>query len=306
VAAVRRRREATAIRPGRLSRRAVLAALAGVAATGGRALAAAVPAALSPRGVPPVKSGAVLIAESATKRVLFEKNAQSVQPIASITKLMTAMVVLDAKQDPDERIEILETDKSKLKFARSRLYVGTVATRGDLLQVALMASDNRAAAALARTYPGGFDAAIAAMNAKARALGLADTRFDDPTGLSAGNVSTAADLMHLIAAARVYKEIREDSTAPALNLQTNRGAIGFVNTNGIARREGWDIDLSKTGFIAEAGRCLVLHARIAAHPIAIVLLDAAGKYTAIADAHRVRHWLEPGYTPPKGAVARDR
>jgi serine-type D-Ala-D-Ala endopeptidase (penicillin-binding protein 7) len=249
----------------------------------------------------------VLVVDSADRTVIFAKNAQAIQPIASITKLMTALVVLDGRFDLDTRIEITEADKSTVKFSRSRLLIGTVATRRELLRVALMASDNRAAAALARTYPGGTEAALAEMNRKAKVLDLVDTRFDDPTGLSAGNVSTAVDLAKLIVVARRYPEIREFSTAANASIRTPRGEVVFGNTNGLTRTNGWDIDLSKTGFIAEAGRCLVLHTRIGSRWMSMVLLDAAGRYTAIADAQRLRQWLEPKPEPkaaPKAPPAR--
>ena len=249
--------------------------------------------------VPPVRAGSVLVVDSADGSVIFAKNAQAVQPIASITKLMTALVVLDGRFDLDARIEITEADKPTVKFSRSRLLVGTVATRRELLRIALMASDNRAAAALARTYPGGTEAALAEMNRKARVLGLVDTKFDDPTGLSAGNVSTAVDLARLIVVARRYPEIREFSTSANATIRTPRGDVVFGNTNGLTHSKGWEIDLSKTGFIAEAGRCLVLHTKIGSRWMSMVLLDAAGRYTAIADAQRLRQWLEPKIAPKK-------
>ena len=252
-------------------------------------------------GLPPVRSGAVLVVDSTDGAVIFAKNAQSVQPIASITKLMTALVVLDGQLDLNARIEITEADKSTVKFSRSRLLIGTVATRRELLRVALMASDNRAAAALARTYPGGTEAALAEMNRKARVLGLVDTRFDDPTGLSAGNVSTAVDLARLIVVARRYPEIREFSTSANATIRTPRGDVVFGNTNGLTHSKGWEIDLSKTGFIAEAGRCLVLHTKVGSRWMSMVLLDAAGRYTAIADAQRLRQWLEPKAAPSRAA-----
>ena len=207
---------------------------------------------------PRIHAGNVLVMESESGRVLFEKNANEVHPIASLTKLMIAMVVLDAKLDPYEPIEILEDDVSRIKITRSRLPLGEVVSRVDLLRLALMASDNRAAAALARTYPGGTGSAVAAMNRKARSLGLLQTRYEEPTGLSHRNVSTAAELAVIVQTARRYPEIREFSTLPEYSITTSRGVISFINTNGLTRRPGWDIDVSKTGYITEAGRCLVL------------------------------------------------
>jgi len=252
---------------------------------------------------PDLRSAAVMVLDDRTGEVLFQKNATSSQPIASITKLMTAMVVIDAKLDRAEPIEIREDDKSKVKWSSSRLRIGSVVTRDDLLRLALMASDNRAAGALARTYPGGMPAAIEAMNAKAKLLGLEATRFDDPTGLSPANVSTARDLARLVQAARRYPLVSQYSTLHEHAVSTKFGRIQFANTNRLVRANSWGIDLSKTGFIAEAGRCLVMHAQLAARPVTVVLLDAAGRYTPFADAHRIRQWLDPSYTPPGNATA---
>ena len=264
--------------------------LAGVAC----ATAIAAPVAANP--LPDLRASTALVMESDSGRVLFAKNVNSVLPIASITKLMTALVVLDANLDLHEVVEVMEEDQSRLKFSRSRLPIGTMLTRTDLLRLALIASDNRAAAALARTYPGGTANAVEAMNAKARLLGLEHTRFEEPTGLSSHNVSSAGDLAKLVAAARGNALIREFSTTPEFELHTSHGPVAFRNTNSLLRREVWDIELSKTGFITEAGRCLVLSVRLAARPLTIVLLDAAGRYTHLADAQRIREWLDPSYT----------
>jgi D-alanyl-D-alanine endopeptidase (penicillin-binding protein 7) len=232
--------------------------------------------------------------------VIFERDADVAAPIASITKLMLAMVVLDANLDPNEPIKIVREDKPQTsKFTRSPLTFGMVITRENLLRVALMASDNRAAESLARTFPGGTAAAIAAMNRKAAELGLTATRFEDPTGLDAGNVSTAHELSTLVAAARSYPLICEYTTTRELDVRTSRGTLKFINTDVLLRRKDWSIDLSKTGYINEAGRCLVLHATIAERPMTVVLLGANGKYTAVADASRLRAWLEPGRVAPK-------
>jgi D-alanyl-D-alanine endopeptidase (penicillin-binding protein 7) len=248
------------------------------------------------RDMPDLRAANALVMDSETGKVLFAKNEQAIVPIASITKLMTAMVVLDASLDLDEMVEVVEEDQSKVKFSRSRLAIGTEIRRADLLRMALMASDNRAASALARTYPGGTDAAISAMNAKAKLIGLEHTRFEEPTGLSSNNVSSAADLARMVSAARGYPLIRDFSTTPEYEIHTNRGRLAFANTNGLIRKGAWEIDVQKTGFISEAGRCLVLSVRMAARPFTIVLLDAAGRYTHFADAQRIRQWLDPSYS----------
>ncbi|MFM9882544.1 MAG: D-alanyl-D-alanine endopeptidase [Burkholderiales bacterium] len=263
---------------------------------------ALVPTARSGTAAPEVRSGAAFVIDDESGTVLFAKNALSVQPIASITKLMTAMVVLDAKLDPDERIQIIENDKSRVKWASSRLRVGSILSRDDLLRIALMASENRAASALARTYPGGETALLAAMNLKAKNMGLASTRFDDPTGLSSGNVSTASELATLVRMARRYPIVSEYSTLHEHTVKTKYGAMAFANTNRLVRGNNWNIDLSKTGFIAEAGRCLVMHLSVGTRPVTLVLLDASGRFTPFADAQRIRRWLEPGYTSPSKAA----
>lgn len=248
------------------------------------------------REAPELRAANVLVVNSETGEVLFARNEQAVVPIASITKLMTAIVVLEARLDLDEMIEIVDDDQSRVKFSRSRLPIGTEIRRADLLRLALMSSDNRAASALARTYPGGMESAVAAMNAKARLIGLEHTRFEEPTGLSSNNVSSAADLARLVGAARDYPLIRDFSTTPEYEAETNRGRLAFATTNGLVRKAAWDIDVQKTGFISEAGRCLVLSVRTAARPLTIILLDAAGRYTHFADAQRIRQWLDPTYT----------
>lgn len=281
-----------------ISRRTFITAAAALGAVPALALARAKPS------KPEVHARAAIVVEDGAGTVLYAKNAADPLPIASITKLMTAIVVLDAKQDREEPIEILEDDKSRLKWSRSRVRIGSVLARDDLLRLALMASDNRSAAALARTYPGGTDAALDAMNRKAAALGLVATRYADPTGLSPGNVSSAADLAKLVHAACKYPLVRQYSTLPEYQVQSKWGITAFVNTNRLTRGDGWRIDLSKTGFIAEAGHCLVLAARINDKLHNLVFLDAAGRFTPFADAHRVRQWLEPGYAPPANSVRR--
>jgi serine-type D-Ala-D-Ala endopeptidase (penicillin-binding protein 7) len=245
-------------------------------------------------GTPNLMSTGVLVLDPATGQTLFSKNADQAAPIASITKLMTAMIVLDAKLPMDEAIEISSEDIDTIKNTRSRLPIGTHFRRDDLMRLALMASDNRAAAALGRTYPGGIHAAVAAMNEKAKSLGLTQTHYVDSSGLSPGNVSTPADLGKLVAAATKYDVIREYTTTGAVNvtLPNSKRTLHFVNTNQLVRSGDWKIGLSKTGYINEAGKCLVMQAVIANQPIVIVLLDSWGRLTRVGDANRIKRWLE--------------
>jgi D-alanyl-D-alanine endopeptidase (penicillin-binding protein 7) len=249
-----------------------------------------------------LKSSSVLVLDQVSGEVLYGKNPSAVVPIASITKLMTAMVALDARLDPDEHIAVTEDDVDWLKGSSSRLQVGATLTRDEMLRLALMASENRAASALSRAYPGGRPAFVAAMNEKARALGLQGTRFSDSTGLSSANVSTAEDLASLVAAAHNYPLIREYSTSRAYDLQVGKRTLAFRNTNRLVASSGWDIGLSKTGFINEAGRCLVMQAQLAGRGVIIVLLDSWGKNTRAADATRIRQWLEPSVAPVRHAT----
>lgn len=245
---------------------------------------------------PRLRSAIGLIYDEREKRPLYSKSADVVTPIASITKLMTAMVVLDAQLPMDEDISISAQDADKHKITRSRMRPGVTATRGELLKLALMASENRAAAALARTYPGGTTAALAQMNAKARELGMTSTRFLDPTGLNSGNVSTAQDLVKMVRAAQHYELIHKYTTSTSHTLeQVGHRPLQFRNTNPLVRNASWDIGLSKTGYISEAGRCLVMEAKISEHPVIIVLLDSWGKHTRVGDANRVKQWMEQGY-----------
>ncbi len=239
-----------------------------------------------------LQSSAVLVQDQATGAILFEKNAGSVLPIASITKLMTAMVALDAKPDLNETLAIGEEDVDVLKGTRSRLRVGTQLAREEMLRLALMSSENRAASALSRHYPGGREAFVAAMNQKAQALGLADTRFQDATGLTAANVSSPRDLAKLVNAAHQYPLIREFSTASDGEFSIAGRPQHFHNTNTLVRSPTWEIGLSKTGYINEAGKCLVMQAWLNNKPIIIVLLDSWGKMTRIGDANRIKRWVE--------------
>ena len=244
-------------------------------------------------GMPALKSAAALVVDLNDGQTIFGKNTQSVTPIASITKLMTAMVALDAGLSLDETLYIDNSDYDFIKHTNSRLHAGTGLQRRDMLRLALMSSENRAAAALGRAYPGGSNAFVAAMNRKAVELGMWSTRFVDPTGLSSENVSTAQDLVKMVRGAYQYALIREFTTTPAHEVETAGGrAMQFRNSNGLVKNPAWEIGLSKTGYISEAGRCLVMQAKIAARPVVIVLLDSWGKNTRMGDANRIKKWLE--------------
>ena len=237
-------------------------------------------------------SAFALVEDQETGECLVQKNANSIVPIASITKLMTAMVVLDARMDLRESVIIGHEDVDTLRHSRSHLPVGTHLTREEALLLALMSSENRAAHALSRTYPGGQDAFVAAMNARARSLGLTMTRFTEPTGLSKGNVSSAHDLAKMVDAAYDYPLIRQFTTCEGTIIQSDRRKLAFHNTNRLIRNSRWQIGLSKTGFIDEAGRCLVMQAHVAQRPVLIVLLDAQGSLTRFGDANRIKQWME--------------
>ncbi len=250
-------------------------------------------------------SANALVYDPGAGRDLYAKGVDEVTPIASVTKLMTAMVVLDANLPLDEPIDIDMGDLDMIKGTRSRLSMGVELPRRDMLRLALMASENRAASALARHYPGGSTAFVAAMNAKAASLGMTRTHFEDATGLSPGNVSTARDLAKMVEAAARYPLIREDSITPShvVEVAPTGRSLGFANSNRLVQSSAWDIRLQKTGYISEAGRCLVMLAEIASRPIVIVLLDSVGKYTRLADATRVKQWLETGKTTPVARAA---
>jgi D-alanyl-D-alanine endopeptidase (penicillin-binding protein 7) len=235
-----------------------------------------------------------MVFDPTTGRALFAKNADAPMPIASITKIMTAMVVLDAKLSMDEPIVIEASDIDTIKGSRSRLPVGSAFRREDLLRLALMASDNRAASALGRAFPGGTGAFVETMNRRAQQLRMASTRFVDPTGLAPGNVSSPQDLARMVAEASRYEQIRDFSTTPELHvtLPNAKKPMGFSNTNQLVKSQHWDIGLSKTGYINEAGKCLVMQANIANHPVVIVLLDSWGRLTRIGDANRIKKWIE--------------
>ena len=245
-------------------------------------------------------SANVLVLDAQDGRRMYAKAADEVTPIASLTKLMTAMVVLDTHPSMDEAVAVDMDDFDYIKGSRSRLRMGTTLSRGEMLRLALMSSENRAASSLARHYPGGNVAFVAAMNAKAAELGMTHTRFEDPTGLSPNNVSTANDLALMVGAAAQYPLIREYTTTPAhyVEMQPSGKMLGFNNSNALVKNVSWDIQLQKTGYIREAGRCVVMLATIASRPMVIVLLDSLGKYTRLGDAQRVKHWLETGESLP--------
>ncbi len=253
--------------------------------------AAAAPAAVASHD-PVLRSASVVVQDQTSGEVLFEKNSDAVLPIASITKLMTAMVVLDAKQSLGEELTVSEEDVDTLRGSRSRLAVGTRLSREDMLRLALMSSENRASSALSRNYPGGRTAFVAAMNRKAAAIGLSGTSFSDPTGLSAANVSSAKDLVLMVEAAARYPLIREFTTTAEYSVALKGRTREFHNTNALVRSPDWEIGVSKTGFINEAGRCLVMQAWFADKPVIIVLLDSWGKLTRIGDANRIKQWME--------------
>jgi len=257
---------------------------------------------------PNLLSQAALIVDARTGDPIFAKNANNVTPIASITKLMTAMVVLDAQQNLDQTLTVDLDDLDFLKASRSRLSIGSELTRREMLRLALMSSENRAASSLGRFYPGGLTAAVAAMNAKAKALGMNNTRYVDTTGLSPENVSTARDLAVMVQAAQRYPLIREFSTQPEeyVQIPATGKTLHFNNSNALVKSGGWDISLQKTGFIREAGRCVVMLAQIAQRPVVLVLLDSVGKFSRIGDAQRVKTWMETGevLAIPKPQAAR--
>ncbi len=262
-----------------------------------RASAVEVPAASSDWNSLALQSSAYLVQDQATGAVLMEKNGTSVQPIASITKLMTAMVTLDAKLGLDEVLTISNDDLDTVKGTGSRLRIGTQLTREEMLRLALMSSENRAASALGRNYPGGKAAFIAAMNNKSEELGLKDTRFADSTGLTSANVSSPRDLARMVDAAHQYPLIREFSTTPNDEVAVAGRTMQFNNTNSLVKSPNWEIGLSKTGYISEAGKCLVMQAWFNNKPVIIVLLDSWGKMTRIGDANRIKRWIEHASLP---------
>ncbi|MDP9504753.1 D-alanyl-D-alanine endopeptidase [Pseudomonas protegens] len=243
-----------------------------------------------------IASGSALLLDLQTNKVIYSSNPDVVVPIASVTKLMTAMVVLDAKLPLDEHIPMNISDTPEMKGVFSRVKLKSELSRRDTLLIALMSSENRAAASLAHYYPGGYPAFIAAMNAKAKSLGMTHTRYVEPTGLSIHNVSTARDLSKLLVAARKYPLLSELSTTKEKTVAFRKPnyTLGFRNTNHLVNKEKWDIKITKTGFTNQAGHCLVLVTSMGNRPVALVILDAFGKYTHFADASRIRNWVETG------------
>lgn len=238
-----------------------------------------------------LKSSVALVLDQETNEVLLSKNSEAVLPIASITKLMTALLVVEAQQPLDEKLTITEDDIDTEKRTGSRLAVGTTLTREEMLHLALMSSENRAANALGRNYPGGLQAFVAAMNQRARSIGMLDTHYVEPTGLSSRNQSSAKDLAALVKVAHEVPLLREFSTSKQHQVTVGRRQMAFHSTNGLVRNSAWDIGLQKTGFINEAGKCVVMQAKLAGRQLILVFLDSTGKYARIADAERVRKWL---------------
>ncbi len=249
-----------------------------------------------------LRSSVALVIDQDTQEVLFNKNGQAVLPIASLTKLMTGMVISQAQLPMDEMITITQDDVDTEKGSSSRLRVGSSLSRGELLLLALMSSENRAAHALGRTYPGGMGAFVAQMNVRAHALGMKDTRYVEPTGLSSRNQSSAQDLALLVNAASADALLRELSTSSGHQVVLGRQTLQYNNTNRLVSHPDWDIGLQKTGYISEAGQCLVMQARVAGRKLIMVFLDSAGKLSRLGDAERVRRWLEKGVAAQQGPV----
>ncbi|WP_428603498.1 D-alanyl-D-alanine endopeptidase [Sedimenticola sp.] len=242
-----------------------------------------------------LRSASALIVDSHGTRI-YSKQSDTPSPIGSITKLMTVMVILDAKLPLDKKIRITKQDRDLIRLTGSRLGYGATLSRGNLLDLALMASENRAASALARTYPGGTEAFVRAMNTKARQLGMSDSRFTDPAGLDAGNVATARDLVKMVTAAATYPLIEAATTRVRMEVRPypKRGPLTYGNTNRLLKNQHWDISLSKTGYINEAGRCLVMQAKVKGRKLIFVLLNSFGKLTPFGDANRIKKWIERG------------
>ena len=252
-----------------------------------------------------LSSSVALVVDQDTNEVLFSKNDSAVLPIASLTKLMTGLVIADANLPMDEAITITQDDVDIYKGSRSRLAVGSTLSRGELMHLALMSSENRAAHALGRTYPGGLRHFVSLMNSKARELGMHDTRYVEPTGLLSQNQSSARDLATLVSVAYERPILRDLSTSPSHQLELGHRTLQFNNSNRLIRNPEWDIGLQKTGYISEAGRCLVMQAKVAGRKVIMVFLDSAGKLSRVQDAERVRRWVEaqtrePVFVRPQG------
>lgn len=243
-------------------------------------------------GSPNLRSASALVV-GAGDEVIYGKDIDTVRPIASITKLMTAMVVLDSGLDLDEKITVTKDDRDLIQLTGSRLEIGASLSRREMILLAIMSSENRAAAALGRNYPGGTKAFVAAMNEKAGRLGMSKSHFSDPAGLDVGNQSTARDLASMVKAAEAYALIRQASTTTRIEVRPyrGRGPLVYGNTNRLLKNKSWDISLSKTGYINESGRCLVMRAEIRGEPVYIVLLNSFGKLTPFGDSNRLRKWM---------------
>ncbi|MGZ3254659.1 MAG: D-alanyl-D-alanine endopeptidase, partial [Burkholderiaceae bacterium] len=250
-----------------------------------------------------LKSNVALVLDQSNAQVLFEKNSNIALPIASITKLMTGLVVVEAHQNMDEVLEVTSEDIDREKGSTSRLRIGAHLTRANMLHIALMSSENRAASALGRNYPGGLPSFVAAMNAKAKALGMNDTHYVDSNGLSSHNVSTARDLAKLVMAANQEPILRQYSTDTQYVVEPGGRSLQYTNTNHLVKNPDWEIGLQKTGYISEAGRCLVMLAKIEGRSVIMVLLDSKGKLSRIGDASRIRKWLEAVKPQPPQAVS---
>lgn len=244
------------------------------------------------QGDPNLRSASAIVLDG-NGDIIFSKDTDTVRSIASITKLMTAMVILDAQLDLEEKLTITKADRDLIRLTGSRLGAGAKLTRRELLLLALMSSENRAATALGRTYPGGMDKFVAQMNRKAKSLGMNNSRFADPAGLRTENLSTASDLARMLTAANGYPLITQATTTLREEVRpySRRGPLNYVNTNRLLKSTKWDIELSKTGYINEAGRCLVMQANIEGEPISIVLLNSFGKLTPFGDSNRLRQWM---------------
>jgi serine-type D-Ala-D-Ala endopeptidase (penicillin-binding protein 7) len=244
-----------------------------------------------------LKSSVALVIDQDTNEVLFSKNESAVLPIASLTKLMTGVVVSEANLPLDEVITISQADVDTEKGSRSRLRVGTELSRGELLHLALMSSENRAAHALGRTFPGGLEKFVGLMNMKAKFMGMQDTRYVEPTGLNSQNQSSARDLATLVNYAYGNPQLRELSTSTGYQVAVGNRTLQYNNTNRLVKSPAWDIGLQKTGYITEAGQCLVMQAKVAGRKLIMVFLDSAGKLSRIGDAERVRKWVEANQAP---------
>ena len=262
------------------------------------------PALRLPSGKPELKSSAVLVFDAEDSAVLYARQAKRPQPVASITKLMTALVALESDQSLDDLVKITKEDRDTVYGSHSRLTVGAQLSRGDLLHLALMSSDNRAAHAIGRTYPGGLGKFVRAMNRKAQVLGMKSAKFVDPTGLSSGNVASAEDLAKLVIAAANDPVIQTFSTNAHYTVKVGKQQLEFRNTNALVSKADWSIAVQKTGYTQAAGQCLVMQAMIQERPIVIVLLNSFGKYTRVADARRIRRWMEANTQPALASAAK--